>query len=131
MGTNAVFLTTEEQEEIQSVLPMVRKTSPEAAKAIRRVLNAVRAGDLGATSTYASVSEVAKTFGVTDQTIRNWADWGWIPSVRRFKTGPRKIPRSVLASAEALSRPRPPLRRQFSDEEIEAIVSAPRRPRNG
>lgn len=126
MSGTLVF-TDEDEQTIAEALPALRRTSPEAAKLIRRLVTAFRAGRVADASTYAPIGEVAATFGVTNQTIRNWVDRGWLPS-QRTMTGRRKIPRTVLASAQALRRPRPAIP-ELSPEQIAAIVSAPRRSR--
>lgn len=125
--SGALVLTEEEEQAITQALPAIRRTSPEAAKLIRRLVRAYRNGKVVDASTYAPIAEVAATFGVTDQTIRNWVDRGWLPS-QRTVTGRRKIPRTVLASAQALRRTRP-ASPDLSAEQIEAIINAPRRAR--
>lgn len=125
--SGALVLTDEEEQAITDALPAIRRTSPEAAKLIRRLVTAYRSGRVADASTYAPIAEVAATFGVTEQTIRNWVDRGWLPS-QRTMTGRRKIPRTVLASAQALRRTRP-ASPDLSAEQIEAIVNAPRRAR--
>ena len=68
-------------------------------------------------------------FSVTDQTIRNWVDQGLLPGTRHLGRGARRIPRSVLASAEALARPRPPIP-DFTPEEVAALLSRSPRKRS-
>ena len=119
-------LTEEDRKAVQAVLPLVRRTSPEAAAIISRLLRAAAAIEESAVRPYASVGEVARAFSVTDQTVRNWVDRGWLPADRRFGRGPRRIPRSVLSSANALNRPRPSIR-DFTPDEMEAILARPRR----
>ena len=121
-----VALTEQDKKAVQAVLPAVRRTSPEAAMIISRLLRAAAAIEEPAVRPYASVGEVARAFSVTDQTVRNWVDRGWLPADRRFGRGPRRIPRSVLASANALNRPRPSIR-DFTPDEREAILARPRR----
>jgi transposase-like protein len=124
MASNVV-LTEEDRKTVRAALPAVRRTSPEAATIIARLLRAAAAIEEPAVRPYASVREVALAFSVTDQTVRNWADRGWLPADRSFGRGPRRIPRSVLASAEALSRPRPAIPESTPDQ-VEAILSRPR-----
>jgi excisionase family DNA binding protein len=125
MASN-VALTEEDKKTVRAALPAVRRTSPEAATIIARLLRAAEAIEEPAVRPYASVREVAVAFSVTDQTVRNWVDRGWLPADRPFGRGPRRIPRSVLFSSEALSRPRPAVP-DFSPDEMEAILSRPRR----
>lgn len=126
MGLSSVLLTEEDKKAVRAVLPAVRRTSPQAAKIIRRLMRATTAGPVATMRPYVSVREVAAAFSVTDQTVRNWVDRGWLPAERKFGRGPRRIPRSVLSSADALSRPRPSVR-DFTPEQVEAILRSPRR----
>jgi len=112
---------------IAAAMPAIRRAAPEAAHILDDLLRGEPVGAAPPASPYISIAEVATVFDVTQQTIRNWVDRGWLPA-DRSPGGTRRIPRSVLASASALSRPRPPVP-ELSPEEIEAIVSAPRRTR--
>ncbi len=127
MIVTAPALTPEEEQLIKDVLPAVRKTSPRAATLIARLMRAAAAGQPESIATrFVSVREVAQAFEVTEQTIRNWVDRGWLPAERRWGRGPRRIPRSVLASASALSRPRPE-RRQLTAAQVDELVNRPRK----
>jgi len=123
--TTTAPLTEEEQQAIMAVLPAIRRTSPDAARILSRLLRTIASDQVTETSPYASVTEVATAFNVTPQTIRNWADRGWLPSERTLG-GARRIPRSTLDSAQALARPRPATP-DLSREQIAAIMNAPRR----
>lgn len=123
--TTTAVLTDEEQQTIKAVLPAIRRTSPDAARILSRLLRTIAKGKVAKASPYASVVEVATAFDVTPQTIRNWADRGWLPSERTMG-GARRIPRSALDSAEALARPQPATP-DLSPEQIDAIIGAPRR----
>ncbi|MDP2350933.1 MAG: MerR family DNA-binding transcriptional regulator [Chloroflexota bacterium] len=125
MAPTTALLTDEEQQTIKAVLPAIRRTSPDAARILNRLMRAIASGKVADASLYASVTEVAAAFDVTPQTIRNWADRGWLPSERTMG-GARRIPRSALASAQALARPRPATP-DLSPEQIAAIINAPRR----
>ena len=127
MTSTAPTLTPEEEQLIKDVLPAVRKTSPKAATLITRLVRAAAAGQPESIATrFVSVREVAQAFEVTEQTIRNWVDRGWLPAERRLGRGPRRIPRSVLASATALSRPRPE-RKLLTAEQLDELISGPRK----
>ena len=123
----APLLTPEEQATITAALPSIREAAPDAANIIVRLLDNAAAREMAPEQRYASIAEVATAFDVTQQTIRNWADRGWLPC-DRSPGGTRRIPRGVLASADALARPRPGTP-DLTPEQIEAIVSAPRRAR--
>lgn len=122
MSAVNIVLTEEDQKVVRAALPAVRRASPEVATIISRLLQAASASEAGALRPYLSVHEVALAFSVTDQTVRNWVDRGWMPGNRRFGRGPRQIPRSVLASAEALARPRPATP-DITPDQMEAILS--------
>lgn len=127
MTVTARALTPEEEQLIKDVLPTVRRTSPKAATVIARLMRAAAASEPDEVATrFVSVREVARVFEVTDQTIRNWVDRGWLPAERRWSRSPRRIPRSVLASAAALSRPRPE-RKQLTAEQVDDLVNRPRK----
>ncbi len=117
------LITDDERQLLMNALPAVKRESPTAEEIIRRLIAAV--GELSTERPHASITEVAAAFGVTTQTIRNWADRGWLPS-QRTPGGTRRIPRSVLVSAEALARPRPSTP-EMTPEEIQAVIEAPRR----
>lgn len=123
-------LTEQEEKTIRSALPAIGRTSPEAAAVIRKILRSSAASQKSQdTSPFVSVHEVAMAFSVTDQTIRNWVDQGLLPGTRHLGRGARRIPRSVLASAEALARPRPPIP-DFTPEEVAALLSRSPRKRS-
>ena len=128
MSTTEIALSEDDKRTVKAVLPVVRRESPEAARIISRLLRSTLAPEAPAVDPYASVREVARAFSVTEQTVRNWVDRGWMPGTRRFGRGPRRIPRSVLASAQALARPRPPTP-DLTPEQMDAILTAPRRKR--
>jgi excisionase family DNA binding protein len=119
-------LTDEEKQVVRNALPALKKTDPRAAIVVSRLVRSASRPATTPTRTYLTVSEVATAFGVTDQTVRNWVDRGWLPAERPLGRGARRIPRSVLASVRALSRTRPPVPER-TPEEVEAILSAPRR----
>jgi excisionase family DNA binding protein len=120
-------LTDEERQAIDAAMPSIRRTSPDAARIITRLVRQAAAAPAVPVRAHASVTEVARAFDVTPQTIRNWVDRGWLPA-ERTPGGTRRIPRSVLASAEALARSRPPVP-ALAPAQVEAILRAPRRAR--
>ncbi len=128
MSTTVARLSEEDKQTVEAALPLVRLAAPDAAKIIARLVRAASASDApAAAAAYASVHEVAAAYSVTDQTIRNWVDRGLMPATRHLGRGPRRISRSVLASAEVLARPRPPVP-DFTSQEVEALLSrSPRR----
>jgi excisionase family DNA binding protein len=120
-------LTDEERQAIDAAMPSIRRNSPDAARIISRLVRLAAAPPAAPARAHASVTEVARAFDVTPQTIRNWVDRGWLPA-ERTPGGTRRIPRSVLASAEALAGPRPKVP-ALTPAQVEAILRAPRRAR--
>lgn len=118
------LITDDERTLLLDTLPAVKRENPRAEEIIRRLLTAV--DGLSAAPAHVSITEAAKTFGVTTQTVRNWVDRGWIPGAWKTPSGTRMIPRSALASAEAIARPRPPVV-SMTPEEVQAVIEAPRR----
>lgn len=116
-------LSRADREQIEAALPTWSDSSPEAAEVLRRLLAALEASE----SDYCSTGEAAQVFGVTQQTIRNWVDRGWLPG-SRVERGHRLIPSAAVEKAAGFLAP-PAQRAELSDEELEALVQAPRRKR--
>ncbi len=110
MVTPLKNLTTRDVEAIREALPGLRSSAPRLAAALEKVL----------APTYVTVGVVADAIGVSDQTVRDWIDKGWL-TAEVTPGGHRRIPASVLDGARALARPRPPVR-EMSDEERRAII---------
>lgn len=118
-------LTDQDRQTVKAALPRIRRESPDAARIIARLVKAVASGQVAQTTPYVSVTEAAEAFGVTPQSVRNWADRGWLPSERTLGRA-RRIPRSALASAQALSRSRPPVP-DLTPDQVAEIIRSPRR----
>jgi excisionase family DNA binding protein len=120
-----IDLTPHERREVEAALPAIAPVSGVAAEVLRRVLEADPVGAVGEevvepAEAYASMSEAARVFGVTTQTIRNWVDKGLL-TAHITPAGTRRVPRSVLervAAFNASPRPGP----KFSDAQIGAII---------
>jgi excisionase family DNA binding protein len=120
-----IDLTPHERREVEAALPAIAPISGAAADVLRRVL----VGDQNGAGTehlaespeaYASISEAARVFCVTPQTIRNWVDKGLLRAYRT-PAGTRRISREALqrvAAFRASPRPGP----KFSDAEIDEII---------
>jgi excisionase family DNA binding protein len=93
---------------------------------LQRVLDADATGTgirraTGPAEEYASISEAARVFGVTTQTIRNWIDKGLLAAYVT-PAGTRKVRREGLERVVAFrARPRPP-GPTYSDAEIAEII---------
>ena len=125
MAVTTPVLTEQDRQTVEAAMPSIRRESPGAAKIIARLVKAVASGEVAPATPYVSVTETAEAFGVTPQTVRNWADRGWLPCERTFGRA-RRIPRSALASAQALSRSRPPVP-DLTPAQIAEIIRSPRR----
>jgi transposase-like protein len=120
------IMTDDERSLLLDALPTVKRENPRAEEIIRRLITAV--DGLSAAPAHVSISEAARIFGVTTQTVRNWVDRGWILGAWKTPAGTRMIPRAALASAEAIARPRPTVPR-MTPEEIQEVIEAPHRQR--
>lgn len=126
-------LTPRERREVEAALPAIAPVNETVAAVLRRLLEAGaqasfddRSATLGEhrpavdAEAYVGVGEAAKFFGVTSQTIRNWADKGLL-AADVTPAGTRLIPALALQRARAfLDAPRPGPR--FSEAEIAQIV---------
>src|SRR5689334_13464255 len=110
-------LSDDERRTAKAAIASVRRSNPQAARILQRLVSDAARPIVQKRMQTLSVHQVATVFDVTDQTVRNWVDRGWMPA-ERFPAGigPRRIPRSVLASASALSRPRPKVRDLSAEE---------------
>ena len=121
-----IDLTPRERSEVEAALPAIAPISGTAAEVLQRVLDAdpSRPGIRRATGPaeeYASISEAARVFGVTTQTIRNWIDKGLLAAYVT-PAGTRKVRREGLDRVKAFRAvPRPP-GPTFSDAEIAEII---------
>jgi excisionase family DNA binding protein len=116
-------LSRSDRAQIEAALPSWSDSSPEAADALRRLLDILRASE----SDFCSTGEAAQVFGVTQQTVRNWVDRGWLPG-SRLESGHRMIPRVAVERAARFLAP-PPERAELSEVELEAITQGPRKKR--
>lgn len=103
-------LTSADVAELETLADEVKASRPHTSRLLRRVLKAaVRPSGEGVLTT----TEAARVLGVSDQTVRNWADAGWLPSRRLHKFGRRMIPESTLRSVQVFDavklRPKKPL----------------------
>jgi len=121
-----IDLSPQERREVEAALPAIAPVSGAAADVLRRVLSADQSGTgieraNGPAEAYASMSETARVFGVTTQTIRNWVDKGLL-TAHVTPAGTRRVPRYILERvAEFNARPRPP-GPTYSDAEIAEII---------
>lgn len=113
-------LSGSDRRQIEEALPGWASSSPEAADALRRLLDALQASE----SEFCSTGEAAQVFGVTQQTIRNWVDRGWLPG-SRLEQGHRMIPRAAVEKAARFLAP-PPQRAELTDEDLAALTQGSR-----
>ena len=128
-----IDLTPRERREVEAALPAIAPVNETVAGVLRRLLEAggqAAFGDRPAAlgdhrpaedaEAYVSVGEAARFFGVTSQTIRNWADRGLL-AADVTPAGTRLIPAVALQRARAFrDAPRPG--RRFSEAEIAQII---------
>jgi hypothetical protein len=121
-----IDLTPQERREVEAALPAIVPVSVAAAEVLRRVLDTNPGGNgirraTGPAEAYASISEAAKVFGVTTQSIRNWIDKGLLAAYVT-PAGTRKVRREGLDRVKAFRAvPRPP-GPTFSDAEIADFI---------
>lgn len=120
-------LTSADIAELETLAKEVEPSRPHAARLLRRVLKAaVRPAEERMLTT----SEAARELGVSDQTVRNWADAGWLASRRLHRLGRRMIPESSLRSVRAFDAVRLTPKSRLSEEEAVELVRQHRRERS-
>ena len=119
-------LTHADIAELETLAREVEPSRPHAARLLRRILKtAVRP----AAEQLVTTGEAARILGVSDQTVRNWADAGWLPSRRLHPLGRRMIPDSALQGARAFDQVALPSRKPVSEEQVVELVRRRRRNR--
>jgi excisionase family DNA binding protein len=105
--------------ELEAAEQDLRRIRPSAAKVIAKLIRAARRR-----SAYLSTTEAAEFLGVSDQTIRNWADAEILPSRRAHPLARRQIPAKALdgiAKLRAARAKHVPVR--MTDDEIAAALA--------
>ncbi len=121
-----ITLTSADIAELETLAQEVKVSRPHASRLIRRVLKtAVRPSD----ETLVTTSEAARVLGVSDQTVRNWADAGWLPSKRLHPLGRRLIPESALRSVQAFDAAKLTSKKPVSEDDAVELVRKHRRER--
>lgn len=119
-------LTSADIAELETLADEVKASRPHASRLIRRVLKiAVRPSAEGMLTT----TEAARILGVSDQTVRNWADAGWLPSRRLHKFGRRMIPETALRSVQAFDAVKLTPNKPLSEADAVELVRKHRRER--
>ena len=117
MTSLTITLNAAEQGLLRAAAAELRASRPEIARLLER-LGSGDPREVAPHPATASITEIAAVFGVTTQTIRNWADRGWLPS-SRTPGGTRRFPRSILEQSAGLNAPRPAGVREHTDAEIQ------------
>ena len=118
------MISTKDREELMALAEEVRSERPRAASALTRLLAAVATDSAELLTT----TQVAGLVGVTDQTVRNWVDRGWLPSRRRLHgLGRRMIPKKAVEGLRAFDQVR--LDTRLSEDEAVELVRTHRRER--
>ncbi len=106
-------------DELEAAERDLRRIRPSAAKVIAKLISAARRR-----STYLSTTEAAQFLGVSDQTVRNWADAGILPSRRAHPLARRQIPAKALDAIGRLRAARAQhVRMRMTDDEIAAALA--------
>jgi excisionase family DNA binding protein len=120
-------LTGPEAAMIQQHADRIERSDARVAALLRRIVRELGRPPEG----YLTTGEVADMLDVTTQTVRNWADRGWLPSARMRPTGRRRIPRAaideVVAFRERLLREGVPA---LTDEQVDSEIRAHRQERS-
>jgi hypothetical protein len=112
--------------ELENLAKDVENSRPRAARLLRRVLRTVvRPAKEPMLTTGAAANEL----GVSEQTVRNWADAGWLPSRRLHRLGRRMIPESALRAVQAFDAVQLKTKRPLSEEDAVELVRRHRRSR--
>ena len=122
MTSLTITINAAEQGLLRAAAAELRSSRPEIARLLER-LGSGASGEAAPPPATASITEIAAAFGVTTQTIRNWADRGWLPS-SRTPGGTRRFPRSILEQSAGLNAPRPAGVREHTDAEIQELLGA-------
>jgi len=113
--------------ELEKLADDVKASRPHVSRLLRRVLKvAVRPSSA---ETLLTTTAVAEMLGVSDQTVRNWADAGWLPSRRLHRLGRRLIPESALRSVKAFDAVRLNPKKPMSEDDAVELVRRHRRER--
>jgi excisionase family DNA binding protein len=119
-------LTSADIAELETLAEEVRASRPHTSRLLRRVLKvAVRPSE----ETLLTTTEASRILGVSDQTVRNWADAGWLPSRRMHKLGRRMIPETSLRAVQAFDAVKLVPKKPLSEAEAGEIVRKHRRER--
>lgn len=120
--------TAAELSRLESVAKELERKQPAAARLLRRLLRLVRRprrperrNDEMLTTT-----EAARLLGVSDQTVRNWADLKWLPAYRAHPLARRQIPAAALRRVVEFRRKAEtviPEARRLGDDEAIALVA--------
>lgn len=119
-------LTSADVAELETLAKEVEPSRPHAARLLRRVL---RAAVVPASEQLLTTSQAAEVLGVSDQTIRNWVDAGWLPARRAHPLARRMIPASALDGVRAFTAVKLAPKRQLSEEDAVELVRQHRRKR--
>ncbi|MGH2498734.1 MAG: helix-turn-helix domain-containing protein [Candidatus Limnocylindria bacterium] len=91
------MLSATDVRELERLATEIESSKPRAAQAIRKAIapTASQTAD-----EYASVGEASRILRVSDQTIRNWVDSGWLQGIRRGPLRRRFVLRSSLEAVQ-------------------------------
>lgn len=116
-------LTAADATELESAASELERSRPTAAFLIRQLIRAAT----DARRDHVTTGTAARFFGVSEQTVRNWIDRGWLPARRLHPLGRRQIPVEALRPVRQFRASRQALVKVRMDEgEAEAVLRAGR-----
>lgn len=119
-------LTSSDIAELEHLAKEVEVSRPHAARVLRRVLKmAVHPAEEQMLTTGAAAIEL----GVSEQTVRNWVDAGWLPGRRLHRLGRRMISESALRGVKAFDAVKLRPKKQVSEDDAVELVRQHRRAR--
>lgn len=120
-------LTAAETKELERLAAELEDTKPRAAQVIRKVIAAPAVET--AAEEYVSVGDAARILDVSDQTVRNWVDSGWLKGVRRGPLGRRRILRSSLDAVQRFDAAQLKTKTAMTENDAARMVQQHRRER--
>lgn len=121
MVTLTIALEARHAEELEAAakeLEQLNGSWSNAASLLRQAAGELRQGERKSLTT----GEVAGLLGVTDQTIRNWVDLGWLPSEEPTPGGHRRIPLEAIEPVLSLRAARRRVSLSLTDEAAAELV---------
>lgn len=120
------MLSATETKELERFATKIERTEPRVASVIRKAI-AVRVAPTA--GQYATVGQAAKVLQVSDQTVRNWLDSGWLTGIRRGPLRRRLILRSSLDAVQRFDAVQLSSKTTMTEDDAAGLVQQHRRER--